>query len=83
VIETAPAFGIVAGWGKYLRDVTISGNTIRKALAGIGAPVWRARSTVLAMAASSLTRRGALVGLTHAPIVRPNRRCPAGADVRM
>jgi len=37
------AFGIVAGWGKYLRDVTISGNAIRKALAGIGAPVWRAK----------------------------------------
>src|SRR5258708_2512174 len=36
VIENAPSFGIVAGWGKYLRDVVISGNVIRKALAGIG-----------------------------------------------
>jgi len=28
VIENAPAFGIIAGWGKYLRDVAITGNVI-------------------------------------------------------
>src|SRR5258708_9416515 len=39
VIENAPSFGIVAGWGKYLRDVVISGNVIRKALAGVGVSV--------------------------------------------
>ena len=33
VIENAPSYGIVAGWGKYLRDVAITGNVIRKALA--------------------------------------------------
>ena len=32
VIENAPSFGIMAGWGKYLRDVVISGNVIRKRL---------------------------------------------------
>ena len=26
VIENAPSFGIIAGWGKYLRDVAITGN---------------------------------------------------------
>ena len=36
VIENAPSFGIVAGWGKYLRDIAISGNVIRKAFVGIG-----------------------------------------------
>ena len=32
VIENAPSFGIVAGSGKYLHDVAITGNVIRKAL---------------------------------------------------
>ena len=39
VIENAPAFGIVAGWGKYLRDVAITGNVIRNAFVGIGVSV--------------------------------------------
>ena len=39
VIENAPSFGIVAGWGKYLRDVAISGNVIRRAFVGIGISV--------------------------------------------
>jgi uncharacterized secreted repeat protein (TIGR03808 family) len=34
VIENAPSFGIMAGWGKYLRDVTITGNVVRNALSG-------------------------------------------------
>ena len=32
VVENAPSFGIIAGWGKYLRDVAISGNVIRNSL---------------------------------------------------
>ena len=32
VIENAPSFGIIAGWGKYLRDVAITGNVIRNDL---------------------------------------------------
>ena len=32
VIENAPSFGIIAGWGKYLRDVAITGNVIRNSL---------------------------------------------------
>lgn len=35
VIENAPTAGISAGWGPYLRDVTISGNLIRTAGIGI------------------------------------------------
>src|SRR6185437_7969078 len=34
VIENALSFGIVAGWGKYLRDIAITGNVIRKAFVG-------------------------------------------------
>ena len=47
VIENAPAFGIVAGWGKYLRDVAITGNVIRKAFAGIGISVVEGAGTAL------------------------------------
>ena len=36
VIENAPSFGIVAGWGKCFRDVAYSGDVIRDAFAGIG-----------------------------------------------
>jgi uncharacterized secreted repeat protein (TIGR03808 family) len=67
VIENAPSFGIVAGWGKYLRDVAISGNVIRKAFVGIGVSVAPGAGTALVndnMIAE--TPRGAVVGLDHA-----------------
>jgi len=35
VIEGAPTAGIMVGWGRYLRDVTITGNLVRKAGVGI------------------------------------------------
>ncbi|HWL18405.1 MAG TPA: TIGR03808 family TAT-translocated repetitive protein, partial [Bradyrhizobium sp.] len=67
VIENAPAFGIVAGWSKYLRDVAITGNVIRKALAGIGVSVVPGAGTALVNNNMiSETPRGAVVGLDHA-----------------
>jgi uncharacterized secreted repeat protein (TIGR03808 family) len=67
VIENAPSFGIVAGWGKYLRDVAISGNVIRKAAVGIGVSVVPGAGTVLVSNNMiSETPRGAVVGLDHA-----------------
>jgi uncharacterized secreted repeat protein (TIGR03808 family) len=67
VIENAPAFGIVAGWGQYLRDVAITGNVIRKAFAGIGVSVVPGAGTVLVNSNMiSETPRGAVVGLDHA-----------------
>jgi uncharacterized secreted repeat protein (TIGR03808 family) len=67
VIENAPAFGIVAGWGKYLRDVAITGNVIRKAFAGIGVSVVSGAGTALVNNNMiSETPRGAVVGLDHA-----------------
>ena len=47
VIENAPSFGIITGWGKYLRDVAISGNVIRNAFVGIGVSVAPGAGTVL------------------------------------
>ena len=67
MIENAPAFGIVAGWGKYLRDVAITGNVIRKAFAGIGVSVVTGAGTALVNNNMiSETPRGAVVGLDHA-----------------
>ena len=67
VIENAPAFGILAGWGKYLRDVAISGNVIRNSFVGIGVSVVPGAGTALVhgnMIAEA--PRGAVVGLDHA-----------------
>ena len=67
VIENAPSFGIVAGWGKYLRDVVISGNVIRNAFAGVGVSVVPGAGTALVNNNMiSETPRGAVVGLDHA-----------------
>ncbi|QOZ24821.1 TIGR03808 family TAT-translocated repetitive protein [Bradyrhizobium sp. CCBAU 51753] len=67
VVENAPTFGIVAGWGKYLRDVAISGNVIRNAPVGIGVSVVPGAGTALINNnVISETPRGAIVGLDHA-----------------
>lgn len=67
VIENAPTFGIVAGWGKYLRDVAITGNVVRNAFVGIGVSVVPgAGSALINNNMISETPRGAVVGLDHA-----------------
>ncbi|WP_315768716.1 MULTISPECIES: TIGR03808 family TAT-translocated repetitive protein [unclassified Bradyrhizobium] len=66
VIENAPSFGIVAGWGQYLRDVVISGNVIRNALAGVGVSVVSgAGSALISNNMISGAPRGAVLGLDH------------------
>jgi uncharacterized secreted repeat protein (TIGR03808 family) len=73
VIENAPSFGILAGWGKYLRDVVISGNVIRKAFVGIGVSVTPGAGTALVNDNMiSETPRGAVVGLDHARPMTPD-----------
>jgi uncharacterized secreted repeat protein (TIGR03808 family) len=70
VIENAPSFGIVAGWGKYLRDVAITGNVIRKAPVGIGVSLVAGAGTALVNNnVISETPRGAVIGLDHARAV--------------
>ena len=64
MIENAPAFGIVAGWGKYLRDVSITGNMVRGAGYGITVSVAPGAGTTLV--ANNLiagARLGAIVGM--------------------
>ncbi|CCD98596.1 TIGR03808 family TAT-translocated repetitive protein [Bradyrhizobium sp. STM 3809] len=66
VVENAPSYGIVAGWGRYLRDVVISGNVIRNALAGVGVSVAPGAGTALVSSNMiSGTPRGAVIGLDH------------------
>jgi uncharacterized secreted repeat protein (TIGR03808 family) len=73
VIENAPSFGIVSGWGKYLRDVAISGNVIRNAFIGIGVSVAQGAGTTLVTGNMiSGAPRGAVVGLDHARPVTPD-----------
>jgi len=73
VIENAPSFGIIAGWGKYLRDVVISGNVIRNAFVGIGVSVTPGAGTALVNNNMiSETPRGAVVGLDHARPITPD-----------
>ncbi|MDZ4369045.1 MAG: TIGR03808 family TAT-translocated repetitive protein [Afipia sp.] len=70
VIENAPSFGIMAGWGKYLRDVTITGNVVRNAFVGIGVSVVSGAGT--ALVSNNLisgSKGSAIVGLDHAKTV--------------
>ena len=73
MIESAPSFGIMAGWGKYLRDVAITGNVIRKTFIGIGVSVVDGAGTALVNNnVISDAPRGAVVGLDHAKPVTPD-----------
>lgn len=64
VIENAPAAGIYLGWGRYLRDVSATGNVVRGS--GIGIAVSVAAGAGAAVIADNLisgAKRGAIVGV--------------------
>jgi uncharacterized secreted repeat protein (TIGR03808 family) len=64
VIENAPYIGIAAGWGQYLRDVTINANVIRGGDYGVAASVAPgAGAAVIADNMISGARLGAIVGM--------------------
>jgi uncharacterized secreted repeat protein (TIGR03808 family) len=64
VIENAPTAGISVGWGRHLRDVTVTGNVIRKAGVGIAVSVSPgAGAAVIADNLIADTQRGAIVGM--------------------
>jgi uncharacterized secreted repeat protein (TIGR03808 family) len=80
VIENAPSFGIVAGWGRYLRDVVISGNVVRNAFVGVGISVTPGAGTALVNNnVFSEVPRGAVVGLDHARPITSDL-CAEGAQ---
>lgn len=73
VIENAPSFGVIAGWGKYLRDVAITSNVVRNSFIGIGVTVAPGAGTALVSNNMiSGAPRGAVVGLDHAKPVTPD-----------
>ena len=64
VIENAPHAGITAGWGKYLRDVSITGNMVRTAGYGITVSVAPgAGTTLITNNLITSARLGAIVGM--------------------
>lgn len=64
VIENAPSVGIEAGWGPYLRDVTVTGNIVRQAGYGITVSVVSgAGAAVIANNLIAGAKRGAIVGM--------------------
>lgn len=66
VVEKATMAGIISGWGKFLRDVTVTGNVVRAAPIGIGVSVVPgAGSAVISNNSISGARVAAVAGLDH------------------
>jgi len=70
VVENASFAGVIAGWGRYLRDVTITGNVVRTADIGVGVSVVPgAGGAIIANNMISGSRRGAILGMDHLAVV--------------
>ncbi len=64
VIEGAPLAGILAGFGKHLRDVTVTGNVVRTAPIGVGVSVETGSgSALIAHNLIADVSQGAVVGM--------------------
>lgn len=74
VIEAAPSVGILLGWGRFLRDVVATGNTVRRARIGIGV------STV-AGAGYALITNNLISGASEGAIRAMNHDRPLGRDL--
>jgi uncharacterized secreted repeat protein (TIGR03808 family) len=67
VIDGAPLYGMMLGWGPYLRDVAATGNVIRRAPIGFAVTVADgAGSAVISDNLISGAERGAVVGMRWA-----------------
>ena len=66
VIEKAARAGVMAGWGAYLRDVTITGNVVRQSAVGVAiSVVTGAGAALIANNLISGAARGAIIGMDH------------------
>jgi len=74
VIETAPGYGIMIGWGRYLRDVSVTGNLIRNAHIGIGV-------STEALAGTALITDNLITGAKDGAIRAMNGATPTGPDL--
>jgi uncharacterized secreted repeat protein (TIGR03808 family) len=60
----------MAGWGRYLRDVTITGNVVRQSAIGVAVSVVSgAGGAVIADNKISAARRGAILGMDHLQVI--------------
>jgi uncharacterized secreted repeat protein (TIGR03808 family) len=70
VVENAEFAGIMAGWGPYLRDVTVTGNVVRTAPIGVAVSVVPgAGGAVIADNMITGARRGAILGMDHLEVI--------------
>jgi uncharacterized secreted repeat protein (TIGR03808 family) len=74
VIEQAPGYGIMIGWGRYLRDVSVTGNLIRNAHIGIGV-------STDSLAGTALITDNLITGAKDGAIRAMNGPTPTGPDL--
>lgn len=74
VIEGAPGYGIVIGWGRYLRDVSVTGNLIRDTHIGIGVSADQ-------FAGTALIAENLIAGAKEGAIRAMNGPTPVGSDL--
>jgi uncharacterized secreted repeat protein (TIGR03808 family) len=74
VIEQAPGYGIMIGWGRYLRDVSVTGNLIRNAHIGIGV-------STDSLAGTALVTDNLITGAKDGAIRAMNGPTPTGPDL--
>jgi uncharacterized secreted repeat protein (TIGR03808 family) len=80
VVESAEFAGIMAGWGPYLRDVTITGNVVRAAPIGVGVSVVPgAGGAVISDNMITGARRGAILGMDELKVITDDL-AKAGAE---
>jgi uncharacterized secreted repeat protein (TIGR03808 family) len=79
VVEDSPGLGLQLGWGPYLRDVTATGNVVRRCAIGIGVSV--APGAGRAVVSDNLvtqSMRAAIAGMAWDRIVTPDLGASAG-----
>jgi uncharacterized secreted repeat protein (TIGR03808 family) len=70
VVESAAQIGIRAGWGPYLRNVTVSGNVVRNSSIGIAVSVApKAGNAVVSGNIIAGAQFGAVVAMEWAKVV--------------
>ncbi len=74
VVEGAPAYGILVGWGSYLRDVSLTDNIIRDAHIGIGV-------STIPQAGTALITDNLITGAKEGAIRAMNGPTPVGPDL--
>lgn len=79
VVENSAGFGLALGWGPYLRDVTATGNVIRRADIGIGVSIVEgAGRAIVSDNVVSEARRGAVRGMRWREIASEELRAREG-----